>query len=150
EGHSAFSSSGCFVSDHARGGEEAVRQARHAVWAARRRLHASGSARAPEGRRRRDGHAGAGRVRTGEARRGARQAPRRTHEGDTAGQGRRRRRRKHREMTLRPAGNSRGGLLLFLALYAAALLLLLPRLTLWLDEILTLIGAMQPDLRSLF
>jgi hypothetical protein len=53
-------------------------------------------------------------------------------------------------MTLRPAGNSRGGLLFFLAAYAAALILLLPRLTLWLDEILTLVGAMQPDLRSFF
>lgn len=38
----------------------------------------------------------------------------------------------------------------FLTLYAAALLLLSPVLSLWLDEILTLIGAVQPDLESLF
>src|SRR5689334_755784 len=33
--------------------------------------------------------------------------------------------------------------------YAALLLFLAPRLTLWLDEILTLTGAVQPDLTSL-
>jgi hypothetical protein len=38
---------------------------------------------------------------------------------------------------------------LFLAAYAAALALLLPRLSLWLDEILTLAGARQPDLPAL-
>lgn len=38
---------------------------------------------------------------------------------------------------------------LFLAAYAAALALLLPRLPLWLDEILTLAGARQPDLGAL-
>lgn len=41
------------------------------------------------------------------------------------------------------------GLLFFLAAYAAALAILLPRLSLWLDEILTLIGARQPDFASL-
>jgi uncharacterized membrane protein len=38
---------------------------------------------------------------------------------------------------------------LFLAVYAVVLAVLLPRLSLWLDEILTLAGVRQPDLASL-
>lgn len=45
-------------------------------------------------------------------------------------------------------GNSRRGLLFFMAVYAAALAFLLPVLSLWLDEILTLAGARQPDFAS--
>jgi Dolichyl-phosphate-mannose-protein mannosyltransferase len=41
------------------------------------------------------------------------------------------------------------GLLLFLGLYSICLAVLLPRQSLWLDEILNLIGALKPDLRSL-
>lgn len=37
----------------------------------------------------------------------------------------------------------------FIAAYAAAVLTLLPSLSLWLDEILTLIGAQKPDVRSM-
>jgi hypothetical protein len=40
-------------------------------------------------------------------------------------------------------------LLWFVVAYAALLLFLAPRLTLWLDEILTLTGAVQPDLASM-
>jgi uncharacterized membrane protein len=47
------------------------------------------------------------------------------------------------------AGNAPAGLLLFLVAYAAGLAFLLPKLTLWLDEVLTLIGAVKPDLLSL-
>ncbi len=41
-------------------------------------------------------------------------------------------------------------MLLFLTVYAVGLAFLLPKLSLWLDEILTLIGASKPDLPSLF
>src|SRR5882757_5071411 len=55
----------------------AKRDTRHTLRPAQRRLHARGSPRLPQGRRRGAGHAGAGRVRTGQARGGTRQAPRR-------------------------------------------------------------------------
>jgi uncharacterized membrane protein len=55
-------------------------------------------------------------------------------------------------MRLRSLGNTAGNtpavLLLFLTAYAVGLAILLPKLSLWLDEILTLIGALKPDLPS--
>src|SRR5579862_2105840 len=52
-------------------------------------------------------------------------------------------------MKPRLLGNSTAGLLLFLAVYAAGLAFVLPKLSLWIDEILELIGARKPDLLSL-
>ncbi|MEO8099195.1 MAG: glycosyltransferase family 39 protein [Acidobacteriota bacterium] len=45
--------------------------------------------------------------------------------------------------------SARRQLAVFLAVYAVALALLLPHLSLWLDEVLTLLGAVQPDLNAL-
>jgi hypothetical protein len=53
-------------------------------------------------------------------------------------------------MKPRSFGNAPAGLLLFLTAYAGCLAFLLPKLSLWVDEILTVIGALQPDLPSLF
>jgi 4-amino-4-deoxy-L-arabinose transferase-like glycosyltransferase len=52
-------------------------------------------------------------------------------------------------MRARFAGDSRAGLFLFLGAYAACLLALLPVLSLWLDEILDLIGVRRPTLAGL-
>ena len=52
-------------------------------------------------------------------------------------------------MTARFATNSRAGLFLFLAAYAACLAAFLPVQSLWLDEILDLIGVRLPSLAGL-
>jgi hypothetical protein len=54
-----------------------------------------------------------------------------------------------RELALLSKPPRFAGLLLFLGIYFACLAFLLPRQSLWLDEILTLIGALKPDWHSL-
>ena len=73
--YAARAPSGRGVSRNSGVGEEAVRQAGHAVRPANGRLHARRAARLAQGRRRGAGHVGTGRFGARQARRGTREAP---------------------------------------------------------------------------